>query len=174
MLLTNYHDRMHLDILRRDLHFPRVTPPIVAKITGTIIMRGVDGHVDPQNSRQARSLSDSAKWIATEHDDIHSIADNNVIKEPQLLNTLVSLQLWLCCVYALKWTPENTTDCAKSCCIVRGFLKISDVNDIPLAVHEHVALGSSLHILISHTLKLGLHRKQTDTRAVFHNFKILR
>lgn len=56
-----------------------VVPPMLASLYGTMILNDVEGHVIPQNSRKARSLLDSAKWIAAEHEEMHCIAQDKVL-----------------------------------------------------------------------------------------------
>lgn len=63
----------HLGVPDGDVHFLLIIPPIVFNLRGTRFMNDVKGHVLPQNSMSARSLSDFDKWIAAECEEMEFI-----------------------------------------------------------------------------------------------------
>lgn len=86
---------------------PPATPPILSTFQGAKILNSVQGHVVPQNSRQARSLLDADKRMTDKHEEMRSIADKKVIAWTSsfLPNGVVAINTKF--VYALKWTLET-------------------------------------------------------------------
>lgn len=70
---------MYIDGPYGDVHFPCNIPPMLENLHGTKILTAVEGHVAPQDSKQVNSLTDSHTWIAAEHEEMESIANNKVI-----------------------------------------------------------------------------------------------
>lgn len=64
VLPLNHRKPRYLDVPYSDVHLPLNILPLLKN------MNAVDGHANTQNSCQVRSLPDSAKWIAAEHEEM--------------------------------------------------------------------------------------------------------
>lgn len=127
------------------------------------------GNLVPQNSRQARALSYSAKWLAAEDDEMDLVIEKKVIGRtascfpPSV--TVISNML----MYALKRTLTNTIEVYKVMSMVLEFLRTPDIHYNPLAMRMPVASGSALMVLLSLATRYNLHTKQLDVKTNFLN-----
>mmetsp|Transcript_23987 Transcript_23987/g.45571 ORF Transcript_23987/g.45571 Transcript_23987/m.45571 type:complete len:295 (-) Transcript_23987:992-1876(-) len=106
-------------------------------------------HVIPQSVRQARSLKDADKWLAAEEEEMESIKHTKVITHTSVYLPEGIIAIITIFIYALKLILLSTIERYKARWVVRGFMEIPDVHFNPHATHTHVALDSSLLIMIS-------------------------
>lgn len=117
-----------LDMPFKDICLPSPTPPMIATLTVPKTVISSSGNIVPQNSMQARSLPDSAKWLAAENEAMDSVIGILVIGKMVIGRTDSYLTpgvdaIPAMFVYEPKCTLAKTVERYKARRVVRGSLK---------------------------------------------------
>lgn len=67
-----YRGPRYLDMPFNGICFPLPIPPMIATLTVTKTLDTASGNIVPQDSRQARTLPESEKWLAAEDNEMES------------------------------------------------------------------------------------------------------
>jgi len=65
----------YIDVPFIDICYLSPTSPIIATLNAPKTLCSASGSIVPQNSRQARALTASAKWLAVEDDEMKSVIE---------------------------------------------------------------------------------------------------
>lgn len=134
----------------------------IPSIITTLTMPKTPGHVIPQNSRQARTLLDSAKRLNAEEYKMESSIEKKCDRAHGLMRPAWRCSYDVCLCTEMDAGQHDRT--VQGALDSSNFLETPDVHYDPLAIHAPVASDSSLMSVVSLTMRYKLELYQLEVK----------